>query len=78
MKSRRLIASPEAEDKHRIGLNRHTERGRMSALGQKQTCAPQKAMSALPNEFFGEGDSTLWVTGCPTMVNLQIAAVHPP
>jgi hypothetical protein len=30
------------------------------------------------NKFFGEDYSTLWVTGCPTMVNLQIAAVHPP
>ena len=30
------------------------------------------------NKFFGEGGSTLGVTGGPTMVNLQVAAVHPP
>jgi hypothetical protein len=30
------------------------------------------------NKFFGEDGSTLGVTGCPTMVNLQVAAVHPP
>ena len=30
------------------GLKASTLRPHMSALGQKQTCAPQKAMSALP------------------------------
>src|SRR5215475_873875 len=53
MKSRRLIASPEAQDKASCGINvahwKVRRRGQpMSALGQKRTCAVQNGMSALP------------------------------
>jgi hypothetical protein len=56
----RRIAFPKAQEEHRIGSNRASERAldrvvqllyklrATSALGQKATCAPQKAMSALP------------------------------
>jgi hypothetical protein len=48
MNSRRLIAAPEDQDKHRIGLGYHTETGRMSALGQKQTFRRVPTMSDIP------------------------------
>src|SRR5262249_7379542 len=51
MNSRRLIAAPEVRE-HRSNACVSSERGkrmpRMSALGQKQTYAVQKGMSALP------------------------------
>src|SRR5262249_2035915 len=47
--SRRLIASPEARDEAWYRLKRQSLRDEsMSALGQKQTCAAQNGMSALP------------------------------
>jgi hypothetical protein len=49
MNSRRLIASTEAQDKASYRLKITLGMGRpMSALGQKQTCAVQLGMSALP------------------------------
>src|SRR6516225_2200167 len=51
MKSRRLIASPEAQTEHRNCSNWRARRGRnaaMSALGQKQTLGRVCVMSALP------------------------------
>src|SRR5262249_41653918 len=53
MNSRRLIASPEAQDKASYRQTSPLEGGSemtppMSALGQKRTFAPQKVMSALP------------------------------
>ena len=55
MNSRRLIVAPSLWTGHRIGLTQGTGKGSlpsdrpaMSALGQKQTCAVQKVMSALP------------------------------
>src|SRR5262249_14256613 len=53
MKSRRLIASPEAQDKASCGINvahwKGSRRGQpMSALGQKQTYAAHQPLSALP------------------------------
>ena len=52
MNSRRLIAPPEAKDKTSYPLKLDYWKGlsvrAMSALGQKQTFAPQKVMSALP------------------------------
>src|SRR5262249_25820645 len=53
MKSRRLMAAPRLRTGHRTNPQPCSERGKaggttMSALGQKQTYALQKAMSALP------------------------------
>jgi hypothetical protein len=50
MKSRRLIASPEAQDKasSRLKLAHFKEPQPMSALGHKRTFAAQNGMSALP------------------------------
>src|SRR5262249_4251046 len=49
MNSRRVIASPEACDKAIVAVQTRPSKGQtMSALGQKQTYAPQQAMSALP------------------------------
>jgi hypothetical protein len=48
MNSRRLIDSPEAKDLPSYRLKLTYWKGPMSALGQKQTFAPQKVMSALP------------------------------
>jgi len=45
MNSRRLIASPEAQDEAAYQVEPV-----MSALGQKQTFAPQKVMSTLPSK----------------------------
>src|ERR1043165_8755360 len=39
---------PPNRIEHRTRPNRNTGRGKMSALGQKQTFAAQQAMSALP------------------------------
>ena len=52
MNSRRLIASPEAQDKASYRLKVAHRKGgvaysAMSALGHKQTCAAQKSTSAL-------------------------------
>src|SRR5262245_3640675 len=51
--SRRLIAAPEAQDRASYRAQEHSGRAerkacKMSALGQKQTFAVQKGMSALP------------------------------
>src|SRR5262249_43780693 len=49
MNSRRLIASPRARDTGIVAVRMMVVKGRsMSALGQKQTCAVQNGMSALP------------------------------
>jgi hypothetical protein len=50
MNSRRLIASPEAQDKasSRLKLAHFKGPQPMSALGQKRTFALQQVMSALP------------------------------
>src|SRR5262245_3462421 len=53
MKSRRLTAAPSLRKEHRTDSDYLIERGAraspvMSALGQKQTFAAQKVMSALP------------------------------
>src|SRR6516225_7158863 len=53
MKSRRLIASPEAQTEHRNCSNWRARRGRnaaMSALGQNRTFGNVRAMSALPQK----------------------------
>ncbi|MGB8615427.1 MAG: hypothetical protein WCD60_27930, partial [Pseudolabrys sp.] len=55
MKSRRLTAAIEVEKGHRTDSDYLIERGvrvspEMSALGQKQTCAAQLGMSALPQK----------------------------
>jgi hypothetical protein len=62
MNSRRRIASPKVRDKssyratpmraHKITIKRQA----ISALGQKQTCALQKAMSALPPKATAKAD----------------------
>jgi len=55
MNSRRRIASPEAQDKASWRLKRATLRDDpMSALGQKQTFAAHKLMSALPPKATSE------------------------
>src|SRR5215470_6041015 len=48
MNPRRLIAAPEARTADRTNFCVFSGRGPMSALGQKQTYAPQQAMSASP------------------------------
>src|SRR5262245_38944645 len=48
MNSRCFIWPPNLRTGHRSDLVWQSERGAMSALGQKQTYAPQQAMSALP------------------------------
>jgi hypothetical protein len=49
MNSRRLIASPEAQERGIVTGQMTLVKGcPMSALGQKRTCAVQEAMSALP------------------------------
>src|SRR5215470_18638872 len=57
MTSRRLIASPEARDEAWYWLKRQSLRDEsMSALGQKQTYAMQKRMSALPPKATAKAD----------------------
>ena len=49
MNSRRLILAPEAQDRGIVPVQVRVVKGcSMPALGQKQTCAAQKGMSALP------------------------------
>ena len=58
MKSRRLIAAPEASGQAIVSaLKQSAGRGCMSALGQKQTCALQQAMSALHPIATAKADS---------------------
>ena len=58
---RRLIASPEAQEKALyqpgVVLSKGWHETSMSALGQKQTYALQKAMSALPPIATAKADS---------------------
>ena len=48
MNSRRFMPSPEREGEPSYWIQEPLWKGAMSALGQKRTCAAQKAMSALP------------------------------
>jgi len=67
MNSRRLIASPEAQDKawYRIKLAHFKEPQPMSALGQKRTCAVHYSMSALPLK----ADIKRGIVKCPLWAN---------
>ena len=46
----RLNANPEGQDRRSYRRRLALWKGPMSALGQKQTCAAQKVMPALPPE----------------------------
>jgi len=48
MNSRRLIVAPDAKGTTIVTEQLIALEGPMSALGQKQTCAVQNVMSALP------------------------------
>ena len=57
MNSRRLIASPKSQEAHRSGSELGGESPTDFALGQKQTFASQKAMSALPPKATAKADN---------------------
>src|SRR5262245_22875521 len=75
MNSRRLIVAPEAYGEHRINhICTEEEVHWMSALGQKQTCASQNVVSALPRIAAAKADSRK--RSCPLYSRKRICAVH--
>src|SRR5262249_54459255 len=66
--------SPKAQEGHRSDSNMHRESPAMSALGQKQTYAVHKAMSALPPIATAKADIRKW--SCPLYPQERTCALH--
>src|SRR5262245_2567746 len=81
MNSRRLIAAPKLQERSIVTcrsnrLKGGRQRKAMSALGQKQTCALQKPMSALPRKRTSERPRGMLAKGGAYSITSSARAIN--